>query len=170
MRGDAVFSRRGQYRYTLWRDWSDLFTAQKRYVQFIGLNPSTATAQADDPTIRRCWRFAQAWGFDAMCMTNLFAFRSTDPVGMKQQADPVGPDNDEWIARIALDASLVVAAWGNDGAHLGRSAHVVGLLSGANLHCLSVTNTGEPGHPLYLAKSTLPQPFSGAGMNKARSL
>ncbi|MBK8271403.1 MAG: DUF1643 domain-containing protein [Planctomycetes bacterium] len=61
---------------------------------FIGLNPSTADETQDDPTVRRCIRYAQSWGYGALCMTNIFAYRSTDPLVMKRFDDPIGPKND----------------------------------------------------------------------------
>jgi hypothetical protein len=84
----TIFSADRRYRYTLWRDWSkDLLCGMdsrprlagdqtpNQFVQFIGLNPSTADEKQDDPTIRRCIGFAKAWGYGAMCMTNIFAWR-----------------------------------------------------------------------------------------------
>lgn len=160
----ATFSPDRLYRYTLWRMWPDLFIDASNYVMFVGLNPSTADEVRDDPTIRRCIKFAQAWGFGSMCMTNLFAFRATDPDDMKAAEEPVGPGNDEALIRIAKGAGLVVSAWGADGVHLGRADDVVSLLatSGVTLHSLKVTKGGHPGHPLYLKKTSVPVPWRWA--------
>lgn len=76
----ATFCRRRIYRYTLWRRWSD----GARYVNFICLNPSTADERTDDPTVRKCVKFARSWGYDALCITNLFAYRATDPQTLYQ--------------------------------------------------------------------------------------
>lgn len=141
----ATFSPCRAYRYDLWRRWSG---GNGKYAMFIGLNPSTADETHDDPTIRRCMRFAADWGLSALCMTNLFAFRSTDPNVMKRAFDPIGSDNDEMLATHAADAAVVVAAWGNQGSHLRRSVFVRTMLHG--LHCLKMTQKGEPSHPLYL--------------------
>lgn len=124
---------------------------------FIGLNPSTADEKNDDPTIRRCIGFAQNWGFDALCMTNLFAFRATNPGDMLSQADPIGEDNNKTLCDLAKDASLIVAAWGTNGSYLGRDAYVKGMIPG--LHCLQLTKEGHPGHPLYLPRTVKPIPF-----------
>ena len=124
---------------------------------FIGLNPSTADEVEDDPTIRRCVAFAKSWGYGALCMTNLFAFRATEPSDMIASIDPVGQDNDMYLTTMALDAGIVVAAWGTNGAHLGRDKEVRGLVP--NLHCLRRTLAGHPGHPLYLPGDLTPIPF-----------
>lgn len=168
----CVFSPCGKYRYTLWREWGDealrnfepedphhqyLIGNPSQYVQFIGLNPSTATDTVDDPTIRRCKDFARRWGFGAMCMTNLFAFRATDPNDMKVAVEPVGTDNDRWLLKIASEAGLVVAAWGNHGLYMGRYACVYRLLP--NLHCFRVTKHRQPQHPLYMPSSSTPVPY-----------
>lgn len=124
---------------------------------FVGLNPSTADEVEDDPTIRRCIQYAKDWGYGALCMTNIFAFRHTDPVVMKAQGDPVGPENDTALLHLAKDPGVVVAAWGNHGSHLGRGKHVTEML--ANLTCLRRTKKGHPGHPLYLPKFLTPIPY-----------
>lgn len=147
LKSTAVFSPCRLYRYTLWRRWD----ASLPYCQFIGLNPSTADETNDDPTIRRCVAFAKAWGSGALCMTNLFAWRDTDPEKMKRVADPIGADNDEWLFRIARDAGLRVAAWGNHGTHLNRGKRVALTLADAGfaLSCFRLTKARQPEHPLY---------------------
>lgn len=150
----CAFSEDRRYRYTLWRHWGA--TERPRYLQVIGLNPSTADEVQDDPTIRRCIGFAKAWGYDALCMTNLFAFRATQPADMKAAADPIGPDNDWWLRECAAGAGLVLAAWGVHGDYLGRAAEVVRWFEGWEypLHALGTTKGGHPRHPLYVAGST----------------
>jgi len=116
------------------------------------LNPSTADEVKLDPTCARARDYAERWGYGALIVTNVFAFRSTDPLQMKAQADPVGPGNDAAILRAAGESALVVCAWGNHGAFLGRSARVLELLEKhrVKLHALRVNAGGEPAHPLYL--------------------
>jgi hypothetical protein len=152
----CAFSPDRVYRYVLWRVWAN--HASPRYCAFIGLNPSTADETTDDPTIRRCIGFAKAWGYDALAMLNLFAYRATYPADMKAESDPVGDDNDVWLARIAAEAGVVIAAWGNHGAHLNRAAAVRVLLP--NLHCLRLTKAGQPEHPLYLPAALEPMDWS----------
>ena len=116
------------------------------------LNPSTADEVRLDPTCSRARDYAERWGYGALIVTNLFAFRETDPGRMKAAADPVGPGNDAAIARAAKQAGIVVCAWGNHGAFLDRSSRVGALLQKHRvaLHALRVNAGGEPAHPLYL--------------------
>jgi hypothetical protein len=122
------------------------------------LNPSTADAFQLDPTNRRCVGFAQAWGYGSMVTTNIFAFRSTDPVGLRTANDAVGPANDEEILTAAKNADLVIAAWGTHGELYGRGTAVRDMLATAGIerHVLRLTKDGHPGHPLYVAGDTVP--------------
>lgn len=147
----AELSRDRVYRFTLWRRWSD----GDRYVQFVCLNPSTADENADDQTTIKCMKLARLWGYDALCMTNLFAYRATDPKVMISFRDPVGFGNDRWLKVVAQQASLVVAAWGLNGRFMGRSKIVRQMLRKFDLHYLRFTRD-EPWHPLYLPDNTWP--------------
>ena len=114
MNKDAKLSDCRKYRYALWRTWD----AEKPFVMFIGLNPSTADETEDDPTIRRCINYAKDWGYGGLCMVNLFAFRATEPNDMKNAIDPIGPENDEWLKNLSKDAGVIIGAWGNHGEFL----------------------------------------------------
>lgn len=140
----TVFSKDRQYRYVLHREWD----GKKPYVMFIGLNPSIADENENDQTLKRCIGFAKSWGYGGLCMTNLFAFVSTDRDVMKEADEPIGLDNDMWLLKTAGQVEKVVAVWGEDGTHLGRSSQVRELIS--NLYYIKLTKTGEPSHPLYL--------------------
>lgn len=146
------------YRYTLWREWgTGWFDERDRGVlMVIGLNPSTADETKDDPTIRRCIKFATGWGFSALCMTNLFAYRATKPKDMWAAAEPVGCDNDKWLGLCAAEAGMILAAWGTQpGQGLPmRAGCVLAALPG--VYCLGTTEDGQPRHPLYLAGDTKP--------------
>lgn len=144
----AIFSPRQTWRYSLWRIWN----FELPYCMFICLNPSTADEINDDPTVTRCINFAQSWGYGALCMTNLFAFRATKPPDMKRAWDPIGPKNNEWLRMLSKKAGIIVGAWGNDGLFANRAEDVCKIIK--NIHCLDVTEKGQPWHPLYL-KSTL---------------
>ena len=147
----AIISNDGQYRYFLQREWG----LSGRKIAFIGLNPSTADATSDDPTIRRCIGFAKAWGGTSLWMVNLFAFRSTNPRMLTSAIDPVGPENDFWLEKIISSADLTVAAWGNHGKIMNRGSIIEQRFSGS-LHMLAMTGQGEPGHPLYIRADTKP--------------
>ena len=157
---NANLSRCGTYRYTLWRVWDDSLP----YVNFIGLNPSTADATLDDPTLRRCMDFARRWGFGGSCTTNLFAYRATQPKALKTASDPVGPANNRWIRKISSTAGLVLVAWGNHGSFLHRDKQVLAMLP-EPLHCLKVSATGHPAHPLYQQKTCSPIPYPGSDIS-----
>jgi hypothetical protein len=150
----ATYDDSGQYRYRLSRVWDP---ALPRCV-FTMLNPSTATALVLDPTVTRCYRFASSWGFGALEVVNLFAYRSTDPKVLYTSADPIGPRNDDAILAAGEAADLVVAAWGVHAALGGRGASVRAMLAAADLplHYLKLTKDGHPGHPLYLPGSSAP--------------
>lgn len=151
---DARISECGLYRYTLDRKWG----GPNNYypMVFIMLNPSTADANIDDPTIRRCIGFAQRERQTAIMVVNLFAYRATSPKDMRAAADPVGPSNDNYLDQIFMQCSLrghhVVAAWGAHGSHLKRDRAVWALAhkNALDLQCLGVTKDGHPKHPLYL--------------------
>lgn len=145
----ATFSRDGRYRYTLRRAWGP-----GPFVAFVGLNPSTADATDDDPTIRRCVGFAKAWGFDALVMLNLFAWRATDPDALLAAADPIGPANDEVLAAVCEQAGLVIRAWGAHKAARDRAYAVEDALGYSA--DLGVTKDGHPRHPLYLRGDCVP--------------
>lgn len=154
----AVYSPCERYRYLLTRVWEP---AGKRAL-FVMLNPSTATEFQNDPTVERCERRARALGFGAFRVTNIFAFRATDPRVMRAEADPVGPQNDAAIRDSARDwADMVVCAWGTHGAHLGRGAAVEALLraTGRPLFTLGLSKDGHPKHPLYIGYDRQPEPW-----------
>jgi hypothetical protein len=154
---EAVYSDCETYRYLLTRIWGPGPKAL-----FVMLNPSTATEVQNDPTVERCERRARALGFGAFRVTNIFAFRATDPRVMRAAADPIGPGNDEAIRNSVGWADRIICAWGNHGLHLDRGASVEGLLrsTGAQLQHLGLTGHGQPRHPLYVSYDQQPGPWS----------
>ena len=155
----AEFSACLRWRYLLWRERRS-FLPSRGAVSFVLLNPSTADAREDDPTVRRCLAFALAWGFSRVDVVNLFGFRSTDPLALESVADPIGRGNDATIAESAARASLVVAGWGSFGMSSARAADVIkGPLKGVRLHALRSNADGSPGHPLYVPASAVPFPW-----------
>src|SRR5256714_2372109 len=144
----AVFSKCRRWRYLLWRRWDE----KRPAANFLMLNPSTADETQLDPSCTRAREYASRWGFGGLLVTNLFAWRATDPEEMKAARDPVGRGNDRAILRAAREAAIVVCAWGNHGTHVNRSLNVLRKLRGAGLglHVLRMNGSGEPAHPLYL--------------------
>ncbi len=149
----------GEYRYWLERDWWDERHADDQVdlatLAFVMLNPSTADGLVDDPTIRRCIRFARREGAHHLNVMNLYALRATNPAGLAMHPDPVGIGNDELLRSVAEYRGLfkTVVAWG---AHPMATAERVRLLTGAadaagtTLWCLGTTKSGAPRHPLYV--------------------
>jgi hypothetical protein len=148
----TTFSPDRVYRYTLWRRWNN-----NGYAMFIGLNPSTADETVNDPTIRRCIAYARDWGYGALCMTNLFAFRATHPATLGSIDDPVGPDNDTHLLEAASGARIIVACWGVNGIYKDRNHIVSTLLSSHDMYVLRLTKNGHPAHPLYLPTTLTPK-------------
>jgi hypothetical protein len=148
MTGGATFSADRRYRYRLWRRWD----RTRPVVAFVMLNPSTADARHDDPTIRRCVGFARRWGHGGIEVVNLFAYRATNPRALRTVRDPVGPDNRRHIRGALRRAALVIVAWG-----AGADGSLLAELVGAR--CLGLTRAGRPRHPLYLRRDVRPAPF-----------
>jgi hypothetical protein len=153
----AVFSKCRRWRYLLWRCWDGF----KPVANFLMLNPSTADEFRLDPSCTRARNYAERWGYGALLVTNIFAWRSTDPKALRLVEHPVGRGNDAAILGAAREANLVVCAWGNHGAHLNRSQAVLKLLrkNRIRVHALRVNGSGHPAHPLYLPLSLRPAQF-----------
>lgn len=155
----------GKYRYRLWRWWD----FERPLLGFIMLNPSTANADEDDPTIRKCCGFARqldqqaGLSFGGIMVTNLFGFRATNPNELKKADDPIGPDNDVFVTEEAKACAITICAWGAKGHLLGRDEAVLRLLRKAepkpNLRHLGLTREGLPRHPLYLPYTSKPERF-----------
>lgn len=155
----AKLSRDGRYRWLLWRRWD----RTKAPLGWIMLNPSTADAHEDDPTIRRCIGFAKRDGYGGIYVANLFGYRATDPSELATVEDPVGRDTIGMGAANAdgsphyydpfgyliFACTDIVAAWGA-GAPRGRVDDVLVESGGWPLHCLGATKDGSPRHPLYV--------------------
>lgn len=155
----AIISEDGNYRYMLSRTG----LGGSGICVFIMLNPSTADADIDDPTIRRCRGFASDWGFDQLVVVNLFALRTSNPQILYKALDPIGPDNDTHLLHYVrpVNADLVVGAWGAHGKFNNRGRDVKAVLYryAIRLSHMGLTQSGEPKHPLYLRKTTTPRQF-----------
>ena len=150
----AVLSPCQRYRYLLTRSWSD----DNFGLAFIGLNPSTADHEIDDPTIRRCIGFAKSWGYGGFVMLNAYAFRATDPRDLFEAEDPVGPSNDSFLRYFGYGPETrYIACWGTK-IHPEREKKLIGMKLG--LWCFGKTKNGHPKHPLYLRKDTEIEPYN----------
>lgn len=172
IRRGAVLSECGRYRYRLTRSWLLERDRLPLLLPFVMLNPSTADAEKDDPTIRKCVGFARRLGFEGIAVYNLYAYRATKPVDLwLGPYDIVGPDNDRRLRNLFLWASgmaqmgkpvPVIAAWGTH-ARDDRVREVLkmpGALS--RLHVLGLSKHGAPRHPLYLRSDSQLTPFQEA--------
>lgn len=157
MNKGAVLSLDNVYRYRLWRRWGDGPT-----LGYILLNPSTADAEADDPTITRCIKRAQRLGCGAIEVGNLFALRSTEAAALYRAAFPIGPDNDAAIEAVVRASKIVVCGWGVHGLLHGRGRAVANRIQhelGRIVHVLDLCANGEPKHPLYIPLNRDPVPI-----------
>lgn len=146
----AIISEDTKYRYSLHRIWD----ANLPKVAFIGLNPSTADKDIDDPTIKRCIEFVKNWGYGGFYMLNLFAYRATDPNELTKTEDPIGINNTKTILETISKVEKVICAWGNEGILMNQNKTILSLIP--KPYCLKINTTGEPAHPLYLSGTLEP--------------
>lgn len=146
----ARLSECGRYRYNLTRR---VRTDRHTWCCFVMLNPSTADATTDDPTIRACCEFARRWECGWLQVVNLFAWRATDPRELASAADPIGPQNARALEEAARNADILVCAWG---AHGGPRGVEVGAWLRRDFlpYHLGLCKDGSPRHPLYVKRST----------------
>ena len=178
----ASISADGKYRYLLWREWrmESHDPAKWRWLDavdgegarlgepkacvFVMLNPSTADGETDDPTIRRCVGFAKSLRYERIEVVNLFAYRATNPkdiLSMHYTADPVGFENESYVETAAINAGIIVCAWGSHGTHMDQDQTMLGWLASRDRHtyCLGRTKSGQPKHPLYLRADSKLEPY-----------
>lgn len=154
MNKTAIIDNTGKYRYLLSRTWDeDLPPAV-----FIMLNPSTADAEADDPTIKRCINFAKAWDCGGIKVVNVFAYRATNPKELFKAQNPIGIENERHIRESIINPGLIVLAWGSSCTKLKSGYEKVKeILKDSKTCCLGITKDGFPKHPLYLSNTTMPK-------------
>lgn len=172
---NASFSDNRQYRWWLHRQW----TFGLGLLLFIGLNPSRADGERDDPTLRRLQAFAKSWGYQELLVVNLFARISPHPSALQRASDPVGVENDKVLQvcfeRWARDPQMDLwCGWGMSGGRGHRACDVLHALQPLRrqrqVHCpnakgplsLALTQTGEPRHPLYAPRQSTLSPFHWA--------
>lgn len=157
---DARFSHCGAFRYTLSRVWDRALPP----LLFVMLNPSTADAQTDDPTIRRCIGFARRLGFGAAHVVNVFAYRATDPRELARVGWPQGDRNEFEVlcsaAEVVKRDGAIVAAWGAHARGRPETDRMYRTLAAvAPVYALRLLRDGTPAHPLMLPYSCQLQPY-----------
>lgn len=155
MKRSALLSDCGLYRYSLDRVWGG---QPEHRVVWLMLNPSTADAEVDDPTIRKCVGFSQRWGYDALRVVNLFAYRATNPadlIGSLEAGIDLYTKESDAVLTSLTEAEDVVVGWGANASRWGeRVRAVTGLIRTASTTCLGLTSGGHPRHPLMLPYGT----------------
>ena len=163
MKKSAVIDSTGQYRYSLTREWDP----GKPKVVFVMLNGSTADAENDDPTLRRCIGFAKQWGFGSLEVVNLFGYRTIFLKELKSATDPNGNENDYYLLKAIKSADKIIVAWGANGIYRHRDREVLRLLDDNKIkvYCLALTKDGLPRHPLYLKNNVVPNIYHAREAN-----
>lgn len=153
----AQFSACNRYRYELTETWNEALPR----VMFLMMNPSVAGIEHADPTLIKTGKFARAWGCGGQLVGNVHAYRVTDSKQLVQAQNPVGPDNDAALLRMARQSAFVVLAFGLPPKPLRpRATQVVDMLKGTvPLKYLRLTQNGTPSHPLYLHSGLTPRKF-----------
>jgi hypothetical protein len=169
MKGSAIFSADGIYRYELRRVWNP----KRPPYCAIMLNPSTADARKNDPTVHRQIKRANLMGFGSLIVLNAGAGRNTDPKKWAAMEDPIGPQNFAVIKRVFEEVrdrnGIIVAGWGNNaGRALEQRIMRIAQSVGVVLHCLGVTSTGSPVHPLYVSYEKEPERWLGVSYLRAK--
>lgn len=149
MKKDASISEDLKYRYMLSRIWNK----DKKIIMFVWLNPSIADDKINDPTITRCINFTKDWWYWGFYMTNLFAYRATEPKNMKNSESPIWIENDFYIEKYYNKVDLVVCMWWNNWNFKNRSKEFTNKFKW-KLHYLELNKSWEPKHLLY-SKSEL---------------
>lgn len=171
----AEISSSGEHRFLLIRKEFNPAPTKEGFVLWVMLNPSTADAETDDPTIRKCIGFTKEWGYDELRVVNLFGLRETDASKVRRawefacsdphfdgRGDVMGPCNNMWIRGNAQNASKVVVAWGAHEWASGVADVVVGdelrpirqEFHDGLIYCLGLTKGGYPRHPSRIAYTT----------------
>jgi hypothetical protein len=161
MRNEARLSADRLHRYWLLREWDYGLPV----IAFIGLNPSTADETADDPTIRKCIKYAKAWGFGSLLMLNIYSFRATDPKEMwkarERGIDIIGIHGNTFENLAGYMQTFCVqrciAAWGKGKQEI--RGHMAKCLL-ERLECLNLNKDGSPAHPLYQRDDAQPKPWN----------
>lgn len=155
-----------QYRWSLSRVWGD---DGGRMVCWLMLNPSTADAEIDDPTVKRCIHFSKSWGYDGLVIVNIFPFRSSRPDECKRwiarenqgARDVIHHKNRPLVVETAKASSMVVAAYGAGDWYQNEAANLLEDItcnreSWPDIYCLGTNKRGRPLHPMARGKLRVP--------------
>ncbi|RVM91495.1 DUF1643 domain-containing protein [Sinorhizobium meliloti] len=158
IRKSAIVSECATYRYELRRVWDDALPM----LAVCMLNPSTADASVDDPTVLKLIHFGKLWGYGGLLIVNLYAFRSPSPKEMfAAGAAAVGPQNEKFTAAAVFYArdngGKLLAAWGNDGNERAMFFARWTRCQGVELVCLGTTQSGAPKHPMARGLHRIPR-------------
>jgi len=165
----AVLSECGTYRFQLIRELErsvPVHPATKSgTIAWVLCNPSTADAEVDDATVRKCWNYTLGWQYRSMMFVNVNPYRATNPKAQVVPAEPILVANDSWLRYAVTQCPYVIAAWGDSAIPtlVRRAVSVIHPLG--PLHALHVTKSGQPGHPLYLPGDAQPQLWKPTGLN-----
>lgn len=156
LHGDALFSEGGQHRLRLRRWVGESFP--DRHCLLIGMNPSTADASANDPTVTREWGFATREGYQGFVKTNVGDYRATSPKALSEPGVVAcSPANLPLILAEAATADRVIVCFGKVPKPLvPAAAALLDALrtAGVPLWCFGTNADGSPKHPLYLRSDT----------------
>lgn len=160
MKSEAGLSSDSKYRWWLFRCWK----IRLPLIIWIMMNPSTADHKKNDPTILKVIRYSKRWGYGAVLVLNIYAFRSSKPENLPQELSAaVGKSNDWWIKtmfRFAARKSIpVICAWGVKHKERGCQVRVLADEAGLRLMCLELALNAEPKHPRFLSEDLHPRPL-----------
>lgn len=166
---EAAFSPCRRWRWWLERRWDGRPIGSPGVAAVIGMNPSTADVDVDDPTVQGVmWRARNRWGVGGCVMLNAFAYRATDKQRLLEVEDPVGAENDAAILRFARTGRPVVAAWGKPPKALAWRGPVLAAAlaaAGIELLCFAINADASPKHPLYVARAAPLVSFNGMAIH-----
>lgn len=162
--GEARFhGKREEYRLWLSRRWGD---PDAPYALWIGMNPSTADALVDDPTVGREVAYTrETLKLTRYVKTNMLDIRLTDSKKLRKLGAAARSEaNLPTILEFAKNAERIIVCYGVLHRSLQPFAReTVEALEaeGHKLWCMGLTKNGQhPKHPLFLKKSTPLMPFN----------
>jgi hypothetical protein len=150
----------------LWRTFIE--GGESAPLKFVMLNPSTADADTDDATIRRCMGFAKREKAGGILVVNLSPWRATDPADLDRayrRGEDVlylkGRDGNRSVIQRARAGGPFILAWGA-GIRPWMREMAEWVITEGGLYqnlCLGKTKEGEPRHPLMLPRDAKLEPF-----------